>query len=196
VVPQHGPLSNHTKHEGHQLQNRISISRNTTFGWIFKAPLTLLQTQAKDRDHVYYEGPWLSSQRLYQFSNWHGLQEICRKDYLFEVGLTQIPSSIPWNIIHSLPCRNRCRLFIHDHFHKPLGLHLLVWSEFGRSRPFQPMRDLRMQWLWAFNPVCEAALRVSMVTALGTCVKQPLEGHFYTMPKHRDHRNLKSLISR
>ena len=65
----------------------------------------------------------------------------------------------PWNLIHSLPCRNPCRLSIHEVFFGPLGLHLRVWSELGRSPPFWPMRALRLQWSWAFNVVCEVALR-------------------------------------
>jgi hypothetical protein len=51
------------------------------------------------------------------------------------------------------------RLFIHDTFFGPLGLHLLVWSEHRRSQPFQPiLRYLRMQWSWAFNLMFEVAL--------------------------------------
>ena len=61
----------------------------------------------------------------------------------------------PWNLIHSPPCRIPCRLFIHEVFFGPLGLHLRVWSELGRSPPFRPMRALRLQWSWAFSLVCE-----------------------------------------
>ena len=42
-------------------------------------------------------------------------------------------------------------------FFGPSGLHLLMWSELGQSRPFWPTRDLRMQWSLAFNPVWEVA---------------------------------------
>ena len=66
----------------------------------------------------------------------------------------------PWNIIHSPPCRTPCRLFIHEVFFGPLGLHLRVWSELGRSPPFWPMRATRSQWSWAFNLVCEVALSI------------------------------------
>ena len=52
-----------------------------------------------------------------------------------------------------------CRLFIHEVFFGPLGVHLRVLSELGRSPPFQPMRALRLQWSWAFSLVCEVALK-------------------------------------
>ena len=68
-------------------------------------------------------------------------------------------SGRPWNLIHSLSCRTSCRLFIHEVFFGPLGLHLGVWSELGRSLPFWPMRTLRLQWSQAFSLVCEMALR-------------------------------------
>ena len=49
-----------------------------------------------------------------------------------------------WNLIHSLPCRTSCKIFIHKVLFGPLGLHLHVWSELGRSPPFRPMRALRL----------------------------------------------------
>ena len=67
-------------------------------------------------------------------------------------------SGRPWNLIHSPPCRTPCRLFIHEVFFGPLGLHLRVWSELGRSLPFRPMRALRLQWSRALSLVCEVAL--------------------------------------
>jgi hypothetical protein len=54
-------------------------------------------------------------------------------------------SGRPWNLIHSLPCKTPCRLFIHEVFFGPLGLHLRVWSELGCSTPFRPMRALGLQ---------------------------------------------------
>ena len=63
----------------------------------------------------------------------------------------------PWNLIPSLPYRTPCRLFIHELFFGPLGHHLRVWSELGRSPPFHPTRALRLQWSWAFNLVCEGS---------------------------------------
>ena len=64
----------------------------------------------------------------------------------------------PWNLIHSPPCTTSCRLFVHGVFFGPLGLHLRVWIELGRSPLFRPMKALRLQWSWAFNLVCEVAL--------------------------------------
>ena len=68
-------------------------------------------------------------------------------------------SKRPWNLVRSLPCKTPCRLFIHEVFFGPLGLHLRVWSELGRSPTFWPMRALRLQWSWAFSHVCEVALK-------------------------------------
>ena len=51
-----------------------------------------------------------------------------------------------------------------------VGLQLLVWSELGWSRPFQPMRDLKMKWSRAFSLVWEVALRGAH---LPTLVKLP-----------------------
>ena len=69
----------------------------------------------------------------------------------------------PRNLIHSPSCRTPCRLFIHDVFFGPLGLHLRVWSEFGQSLAFWPMRTLRLQWSRAFNLVCEVALSITIL---------------------------------
>ena len=44
-----------------------------------------------------------------------------------------------------------------------LGLHLLVWSELGRSPPFRRMRALTLPWSRAFSLVCEVALRSASV---------------------------------
>ena len=64
----------------------------------------------------------------------------------------------PWSIVYSLPHRIPCRLFIHQIFSGPLGLHLLVWGDLLRSWPFRPMRDLRMQWSRAINLVGKVTL--------------------------------------
>ena len=63
-----------------------------------------------------------------------------------------------WNIIHGLSYRNPFRLYIHDSFYDPLGLHLLMWKWTWTASPFRPMRDHKMQWPRAFNLVCEVAL--------------------------------------
>jgi hypothetical protein len=57
----------------------------------------------------------------------------------------------PQNMIHSLPCRNSRRLFVHSCWVGPLSFLLLVWSNLERSRPFQPKRFLDSQWSHAFN---------------------------------------------
>ena len=91
----------------------------------------------------------------------HGLLEFASGPPLG--GRPDVNSGRPWNLIHSPPCRTPCRLFIHELFFGPLGLHLLVWSELGRSPPFRPMRVLRLQWSWAAALVCEVALIVCML---------------------------------
>ena len=68
-------------------------------------------------------------------------------------------SGRPCTLFHNLPCRTPCRLFIHELFFEPLGLHLLVRSELGRSPPFRPMRALALPWSGAFSLVCEVTLR-------------------------------------
>ena len=81
-----------------------------------------------------------------------------RYAYLLEVGLTQNFGKL-WAIIHSLRCKNLCRLVILDHFFGHLGLNLLMWSDLGGPWPFRPMWDV---WMWrsrAFNLRCEVALR-------------------------------------
>ena len=96
------------------------------------------------------EGPWFSSNgHITNMVYWN-----LHQSYLLEVGLMQ-NFDMPWKIIYSLPCRNPCKLFIHENFFGPLGLHLLAWSELRWSLPFQPMRDRRMQWSWAFSLACE-----------------------------------------
>ena len=49
-----------------------------------------------------------------------------------------------WNIINNMPCRNPSRFLTHASLFGSLGLHLLMCSDLGWSRPFWPMRDLRM----------------------------------------------------
>ena len=78
--------------------------------------------------------------------------------YLLEVGLMQIPTNHDTLSIV-------CHVEIHVDFSFmiiTLDLHLRVWSELGRSRPFRPMRDLRLQWSRAFSLECEGALRSRM----------------------------------
>ena len=72
-----------------------------------------------------------------------------------------LEQQLQYRLIHSRPCRIPCRVFIHKFFFEPLGLHLLVWSELGRSPHFQPMRALTLPWLGALSLVCEVALTLA-----------------------------------
>jgi hypothetical protein len=81
--------------------------------------------------------------------------------HLKEVGLTQIPT-YHGTLLINLSCKNPCRFFIRDSFCRLLDIHLLVWSELGRLWPFWPMKDLRMQWSWAFSLVCQVVLRAGL----------------------------------
>ena len=99
------------------------------------------------------EGPWFSSE-VVPLIRYVG---ICVNPPLG--GRSDENSRKSLIIIQSVPCKNPCRVFIHDNLFGPLGLHLLVWNELGRSWPFQLMRDLRAnshtsQEPWAWN--CES----------------------------------------
>jgi hypothetical protein len=88
-------------------------------------------------------GPWSSSKGCTTDMVWQNLYQA-----LPLRGGPAANSDKPWNFICHVD------LSIHEIFFGPLGLHILVWSELGRSRPFRPMRDLRMQWRRPFSPVC------------------------------------------
>ena len=62
-------------------------------------------------------------------------------------------SGLPLNIIYSLPCRNPCRLFIHDNFFGLLDLHLQLWSNLDGLGLLNQWEILVMS-LWL---VCEVA---------------------------------------
>jgi hypothetical protein len=88
------------------------------------------------------------------------------------LGIGVRPTSWRWKLwetmkplIHSPPRRTPCRLLIHGIFFGPLGLHLHVWRELGRSPPFRPMRALRLHWSRAFSLVWEVALHMILWTA-------------------------------
>ena len=51
-------------------------------------------------------------------------------------------SKWPWHMIHSIPCRNPCILYIHRTFTYFVGPSSEVWSELGPVLPFPPMRVL------------------------------------------------------
>jgi len=86
----------------------------------------------------------------------HGLPEFVSSSPL--EGGFDANFSVPYTLIHNLPCRTPCRFFIHKLFFRLLGFHLLVWSELGRSPSFLPIRVLTLQWSWAFNLLCEVTL--------------------------------------
>ena len=69
-------------------------------------------------------------------------------NFLLRGGLDK-NSGRPWSHIHSPLGRTPYRLFIHEVLFGPLGLHLRVWSELGRSLPFRPMRALGLQYVFA-----------------------------------------------
>ena len=100
---------------------------------------------------------------LKKYQKNHGLPKFASSPPLG--GRPNINSGRPWNLIQSPLCRTPCRLFIHELFLGPLGLHLRVWSELGPSPPFRPMRALRLQWSWAFSLVCEMVLRTTSHTS-------------------------------
>ena len=54
-------------------------------------------------------------------------------------------SKWPWNMIHSMPRRNPCRLYIHLAFHILRGSLNVVWSKLGPAPPFPPMRVIEVQ---------------------------------------------------
>ena len=64
----------------------------------------------------------------------------------------------PWNMIHSMPCRNPCRLYIHLAFAYSLGPSSVVWTELGPAPPFPPMKMLEVYWSRALRLVHEVAL--------------------------------------
>ena len=82
------------------------------------------------------------------------------------LGLTPIggfwkQSRWPWNMIHSMPCRNPCKLYIHLAFTCSIGRSSVVWS-LGLAPPFPPIRALlKVYWTRALSLVCEVALSVT-----------------------------------
>ena len=85
---------------------------------------------------------------LEKYSKNHGLLKFALGPLLG--GGPDANSDRPCTLIHNLPCRNPCRLFIDKVFFGPFGLHLLVWNELGWSPPFQPMGALTLAWSGAF----------------------------------------------
>jgi hypothetical protein len=62
-------------------------------------------------------------------------------------------------MIHLMPHRNPCRLYIHLAFTYSVGPSSVVWSELGPAPPFPPMRMLEVYWSWALSLMCEVALK-------------------------------------
>jgi hypothetical protein len=100
----------------------------------------------------------------WQLPHYHGLPEFASGLPLG--GGSDTNFGKPCTLIHNLPCRTPCGLFIHKLSFGPLGLHLLVWIELGQSPQFLLMRALTLQWSWAFSLVCEVALSIDMVLGL------------------------------
>ena len=48
-------------------------------------------------------------------------------------------STWPWNMIHLMPCRMPCRLYIHLAFAYSVGPSNIVWGELGPALPFPPI---------------------------------------------------------
>ena len=71
----------------------------------------------------------------------HGLP-VLSSAYLQEV-VFEKKSKWPWNMIHLMPCRNPCRLYIHFAFTYSIGPSSVVWSELGPALPFPLMRVLK-----------------------------------------------------
>ena len=67
-------------------------------------------------------------------------------------------SGRPRNIIHSMPCRNPSRIYIHSNFLGLLSPQALVWGEVGWSWHFPPMWDFRFQWSMALKLQCKVPL--------------------------------------
>ena len=67
-------------------------------------------------------------------------------------------SKWPWNMIHSIPCMNPCRLYIHLAFTYSVGPSNVVWSELGPTPPFPTMSMLEVLWSRALSLVCEVAV--------------------------------------
>ena len=67
-------------------------------------------------------------------------------------------SKRPRDTIHSMPCKNPCRLYIHRAFTYSVGPSSIVWRKLGPAPPFPPMRLLGVQWSRSLSLVCEVAL--------------------------------------
>jgi hypothetical protein len=62
-------------------------------------------------------------------------------------------------IIHLMPCKNPCKLYIHLAFTYSIGPSSIVWCKPGPAPPLAAMRVLEVYWSRAFSLVCEVALK-------------------------------------
>jgi hypothetical protein len=67
-------------------------------------------------------------------------------------------SKWPWNMIHLMPCRNPCRVYIHLAFTYFFSPSSILWSKIGLGLPSPSMRELEVQWSHVLSLVCEVAL--------------------------------------
>ena len=139
----------------------------------------------------------IDARKIYQ--NNHGNHWLLFHNYNlpeFALGLpledgSDINFSMSCTVIHYMPCRTPCRLFIHELFSEPLDLHLLVWSELGRSPPLRPIRALTLQWSWPVGHQSCGMWRWSWVLSLRgaaaclkfECPRRPWDPH---LPKFGD----------
>ena len=63
-------------------------------------------------------------------------------------------------MVHLVPRRNACRLYIHLTFTYSVGPSSIVWSERGLALPLPPMRVLEVWRSRALSLVCEVVLNV------------------------------------
>jgi hypothetical protein len=90
-------------------------------------------------------------------SECYGLVVLCWV-YLLKLSFKKSPSD-PWNMIHWMPCRNPCGLYLHLAFtYSVVGPLSVVWSELGPDLPFPLMRVLEVWWSRALSLVCEVGL--------------------------------------
>jgi hypothetical protein len=67
-------------------------------------------------------------------------------------------------MIHLMPCRNPCRLYIHLAFTFSVGPSSVVRSDLGPAPRFPPMRVLEVYWSRALSLVCGVALIIAYGT--------------------------------
>jgi hypothetical protein len=70
------------------------------------------------------------------------------------------PTSKRWFLIHLMPYRNPCRLYIHLAFTYSVSPSIVVRSELRPAPPFPPIRVLEVYWSRALSLVCEVTLRL------------------------------------